>query len=266
MEMYEEVRKQFENCGYDIKHFNICDFEQSMQYNPFEYIEREHDVIDLVNIILNCTYTGVDEEKNIDDAEKFLLNAIMLYLHRYRPKTEHDFEHVMQLIVAADVPDNQENPQSELDKFFEQIEIVDPHGLALKMYKSFKSTSGDSLKSVLASVATKLTVFNYSQIEKLTCADTISLEELNDKKCALIVVKPPVDNGFLFLVEMMICQVNALYYGNILNMDMQEEYGKQSVSNWIKNEDDKTSRQLIDSWMRRDFERKVSDKEDEFFF
>jgi hypothetical protein len=119
----------------------------------------------------------------------------------------------MQLVVAADVPEGQKAPQSDLDKIFEQVEVVDPHGLALKMYKSFKSTSGKSLKSVLSSTATRLTVFNYAQIERLTCADTISLKTIGDEKCALFIITPPTDNGFNFLVAMMYSQLfSKLYY------------------------------------------------------
>jgi type IV secretory pathway TraG/TraD family ATPase VirD4 len=58
-----------------------------------------------------------------------------------------------------------------------------------------------------------LTVFNYPQIERLTCADTISLKTIGDEKTALFIITPPIDNGFNFLVAMMYSQLfSKLYY------------------------------------------------------
>ena len=199
--------------NYDIRVFNTFDTNLSMQYNPLSYVQSDPDVTDLVTTLIKNTGEASGDNKYFDDATKLLLSAIILFLINYCPKSEHDFAHVMQLVVAADVPEGQKVPQSDLDKIFEQVEVVDPHGLALKMYKSFKSTSGKSLKSVLSSTATRLTVFNYAQIERLTCADTISLMTLGDEKTALFIITPPTDNGFNFLVAMMYSQLfSKLYY------------------------------------------------------
>ena len=212
-ELYRDMGQMLKDNNYDIRVFNTFDTNLSMQYNPLSYVQSDPDVTDLVTTLIKNTGEASGDNKYFDDATKLLLSAIILFLINYCPKSEHDFAHVMQLVVAADVPEGQKVPQSDLDKIFEQVEVVDPHGLALKMYKSFKSTSGKSLKSVLSSTATRLTVFNYAQIERLTCADTISLMTLGDEKTALFIITPPTDNGFNFLVAMMYSQLfSKLYY------------------------------------------------------
>jgi type IV secretory pathway TraG/TraD family ATPase VirD4 len=212
-ELFRDMGQMLKNNNYDVRVFNTFDTNLSMQYNPLAYLETDPDVTDLVTTLIKNTGEASGDNKYFDDATKLLLSAIILFLIHYCPKSEHDFAHVMQLVVAADVPEGQKAPQSDLDKIFEQVEVVDPHGLALKMYKSFKSTSGKSLKSVLSSTATRLTVFNYAQIERLTCADTISLKTIGDEKCALFIITPPTDNGFNFLVAMMYSQLfSKLYY------------------------------------------------------
>ena len=212
-ELFRDMGQMLKDNNYDVRVFNTFDTNLSMQYNPLAYIETDPDVTDLVTTLIKNTGEATGDNKYFDDATKLLLSAIILFLVNYCPKSEHDFAHVMKLVVAADVPEGQKNPQSDLDKIFEQVEVVDPHGLALKMYKSFKSTSGKSLKSVLSSTATRLTVFNYEQIERLTCADTISLMTIGDEKCALFIITPPTDNGFNFLVAMMYSQLfSKLYY------------------------------------------------------
>ena len=215
-ELFRDMGQMLKDNNYDVRVFNTFDTNLSMQYNPLSYINPSNagpDVTDLVTTLIKNTGEASGDNKYFDDATKLLLSAIILFLISYCPKSEHDFAHVMQLVVAADVPEGQKNPQSDLDKIFEQVEIVDPHGLALKTYKSFKSTSGKSLKSVLSSTATRLTVFNYPQIERLTCADSISLKTIGDEKTALFIITPPIDNGFNFLVAMMYSQLfSKLYY------------------------------------------------------
>ena len=212
-ELFRDEGQMLKNNGYDVRVFNTFDPNLSMQYNPLSYIQKDSDVVDLVTTLIKNTGEATGDNKYFDDATKLLLNSIILFLIHYCPKTEHDFAHVMQLVVAADVPEGARNPQSDLDRIFEQVEKVDPHGLALKMYKSFKSTSGKSLKSVLSSTSTRLTVFNFAEIERLTCADTISLMTIGDEKTALFIITPPTDNGFNFLVAMMYSQLfSKLYY------------------------------------------------------
>lgn len=212
-ELFRDMGQMLKDNNYDVRVFNTFDPNMSMQYNPLAYIRSDADVTDLITTLIKNTGEASGDNKYFDDATKLLLSAIILFLIHYCPKSEHDFAHVMQLVVAADVPEGQKAPQSDLDKIFEQVDVVDPHGLALKMYKSFKSTSGKSLKSVLSSTATRLTVFNYAEIERLTCADTISLTTIGDEKCALFIITPPTDNGFNFLVAMMYSQLfSKLYY------------------------------------------------------
>lgn len=212
-ELFRDEGEMLLKNNYDVRVFNTFDPNLSMQYNPLSYVTKDSDVTDLVTTLIKNTGEASGDNKYFDDATKLLLSAIILFLIHYTPKSDHDFAHVMKLVVAADVPEGAKNPQSDLDKIFEQVDKIDPNGLAMKMYKSFKSTSGKSLKSVLSSTSTRLTVFNYAEIERLTCADTISLTTIGDEKTALFIITPPTDNGFNFLVAMMYSQLfSKLYY------------------------------------------------------
>jgi type IV secretory pathway TraG/TraD family ATPase VirD4 len=215
-ELFRDMGQMLKDNNYDVRVFNTFDTNASMQYNPLMYIDRKTagtDVTDLVSTFIRNTGEATGDNKYFDDATKLLLTAIILFLIEYCPKSEHDFNHVIQLVVAADVPEGQKNAQSELDKIFEQVEIVDPNSLALKTYNSFKTTAGKTLKAVLSNTAVRLNVFNFPEIERLTCADTISLKTIGDEKTALFIITPPIDNGFNFLVAMMYSQLfSKLYY------------------------------------------------------
>ena len=270
-ELFRDMGQMLKDNNYDVRVFNTFDTNLSMQYNPLAYIDPKNagpDVTDLVTTLIKNTGEASGDNKYFDDATKQLLSAIILFLITYCPKSEHDFAHVMRLVVAADVPEGQKNPQSDLDKIFEQVEVIDPYGLALKTYKSFKSTSGKSLKSVLSSTAVRLNVFNYPQIERLTCADTVSLKTIGDEKTALFIITPPIDNGFNFLVAMMYSQLfSKLYYHTTFECrylltdnnyiarpfasKKEAEYVKELLTKQFENKDEKLIEYVYDEMVEK---------------
>lgn len=215
-ELYRDMGQMLMDNNYDVRVFNTFDVNASMQYNPLSYINPESagtEVTDLVTTLIKNTGEATGDNKYFDDATKLLLTAIILFLVEYCPKSDRDFSHVMKLVLEADVPEGQSNAKSGLDKIFEQVEVVDPESLALATYKSFKTTAGKTLKAVLSSTAVRLNFFNFPEIKRLTCADTISLKTIGDEKTALFIITPPIDNGFNFLVAMMYSQLfSKLYY------------------------------------------------------
>lgn len=215
-ELYRDMGGMLRDNNYDVRVFNIFDPNMSMQYNPLSYIKKDSDITDLVTTLIKNTGEAGGDNKFFDDATKQLLCAIIAFLIHYCPKEEQDFAHVMKLVVAANPPGDTSrgaDTRSELDKIFEKIRKIDPHGLAMKMYDSFSSAKGKTLQSILSSTTTRLTVFNYDSIIRLTCADTISLGTLGDEKTALFIITPPTDNGMNFLVALMYSQLfSTLYY------------------------------------------------------
>lgn len=214
-ELLESCGKFLEEQGYEIKVFNLVQMVHSHCYNPFDYIRDDLGV----SILINCLIQNTNPVGNKgggdfwEKCENALLQALIFYLIKYRPKEEHNFTNVMKLLRAAEVDENKPNAKSKLDKLFDEVAEKDPHGIALKQYLTFKMGAGKTLKSILISTSVRLTVFNLKEIESLTCKDTLDLRSLGDRKQALFVVIPAADNTFNFLVSMMYTQLfESLYY------------------------------------------------------
>ena len=201
--------------GYKIKIFNLVDMRHSNTYNPFEYIRSDEGVMMLINcLIKNTTPAGAGKGDPFwEKSEIALLEALVFYLIKYRPKEEQNFSSVMKLLRAAEVDENNPNAKSALDKLFDEVERQDPNSIALKQYKTFKMGAGKTLKSILISCAVRLTVFNLEQIENLTRIDTMELGKIGDEKMALFVILPQADDTYNFLASMMYSQLfETLYF------------------------------------------------------
>ena len=204
-----------EKQGYDIKVFNLVEMAKSDQYNPFNYIRDDLGVLMMINCLIKNT--NPDGKSGGDPfwekSETALLQALCFYLIKYCPKHQQNFTHVMKLLRAAEVDENDSSKKSKLDRMFDEVAIRDPYSIALKQYLTFKMGAGKTLKSILISCSVRLTVFNMRQIENLTKVDTIDLGGMAEGKKALFVIIPAADSTFNFLVSMMYSQLfETLYF------------------------------------------------------
>lgn len=214
-ELLESQAQGLIDHGYKIKVFNLVDMKHSNRYNPFNYIRDDLGVMMLINcLIKNTTPPGQKSSDPFwEKSEIALLQALMFYLIKYRPKNEQNFTSVMKLLRAAEIDENNPNAESKLDIIFKQVAKKDPSSIALKQYLTFKMGAGKTLKSILISCSVRLTVFNMIEIENLTGTDDIDLKTLGDEKQALFVIIPAADDTYNFLVSMMYSQLfETLYY------------------------------------------------------
>lgn len=214
-ELLETQASFLEKQGYKIKVFNLVEMKHSNCYNPFMYIRDDLGVLMLINCLIKNT--NKDGQSGGDPfwekSETALLQALMFYLIKYRPKEEQNFTSIMKLLRAAEVDENNPNVKSPLDRIFDEVAKRDPNSIALKQYMTFKMGAGKTLKSILISCSVRLTVFNMKEIEQLTGTDDIDLGTLGDERQALFVVIPAADDTYNFLVSMMYSQLfETLYF------------------------------------------------------
>ena len=214
-ELLETTGKFLEGEGYEVKVFNLVEMNKSDRYNPFAYIRDDVGVLMMINcLIRNTTPEGQGGGDPFwEKSETALLQALVFYLIKYRPKHQQNFTSVMKLLRAAEIDENNPNAKSKLDKIFDEVAVKDPNSIALKQYLTFKMGAGKTLKSILISTSVRLTVFNMKQIENLTKEDTIDLGAMGEGKKALFVIIPAADSTYNFLVSMMYSQLfETLYF------------------------------------------------------
>lgn len=184
-------------------------------YNPFEYIQDDKDVLKLItNLIRNTTPKGAQSSDPFwEKSEMALLQALCLYLLHEAPKEEQNFNMVMEMIIAAEVKEDDEDYQSPLDILFERLAMRKPESLAVKQYNIYKQAAGKTAKSILISVGVRLAAFNLESLSGITCTDELELDKMGERKTALFAVIPDNDSSFNFLIGMLYTQLfQQLYY------------------------------------------------------
>lgn len=201
--------------GYKVKVFNLIDMKNSCRYNPFTYIQKESDILKVINNLIKNTNTnkGGGGDPFWEKAETALLQSVFLYIFYELPEFEHNFRTVFTLLRLAEVKEDDEEYKSELDFLFEKLREENANHIAVKQYDIFKMASGKTAKSILISAGVRLSPFGIEEVERLLAADDLELHKLGDEKTALFVLIPDSDTTFNFIVAMMYAQLfDSLYY------------------------------------------------------
>ena len=214
-EILRDTGALLEKEGYIIRVIDLINMNRSHGYNPFTYIKDDKDVLKLItNLIRNTTPKNSQSTDPFwEKSETALLEALCLYLLNEAPEDEQNFSMIMEMIVAADPKEDDEDYMSPLDYLFYDLEKVKPESLAVKQYKIYKQAAGKTAKSILISVGVRLAAFNLGSIASLTCHDELELEKMGERKTALFAVIPDNDSTFNFLIGMLYTQLfQMLYY------------------------------------------------------
>lgn len=230
--LVNELGMALKNVGkYKVKVFNTINFNKSMKYNPLAYVEKESDVLRLVEtLIANTSGDSKQAETFWVNTEKLLYQAYLSLIISKFPKEERNFGTLIDLISYSTVKEDDENFKNAVDYLFDDLEKEDPNHFALKQYKAYKLAAGKTAKSILISCATRLAPFNIPEVRELLSKDEMNLYTLGDKgrKTALFVIIPDTDPTFNFLVSIMYTQLF-----NLLVTRADEKY-KGSLPNHVR--------------------------------
>ena len=204
-----ETGKMFEEAGYRIKIFDLIHRKNTDQYNPFQYIQNEDDILKIVNNLIKNTTNP--NKKGGDDfwekAETALLMAVFSYLIQEVTPEDRTLGNVIELVRLADIKEEVPGYVSPLDILFNDLEEKDPTNFAVAQYKIFKLSGDKTTKSILVSLGVRLSPFDIPSIKELVSQDTLELDTVGDEKTILYILLPDTDTSFNFLASMMYQQL-----------------------------------------------------------
>ena len=208
-EIVRAVGGLLESRGYEVRVLDLVRMERSHCYNPLSYIESDADAQRLnTNLFKATTPKGAQSQDPFWDTAAGMLHlALLLYLVHEAPPEERNYATLMEMLRAGEVREDDDDYASVLDELFDRLEMRDPGHIALKYYRSYRSGSAKTLKSIQVTLASRLEKFNLDGLASLTAADELDLPSLGERKAALFAVIPDNDTSFNFIVSMLYTQL-----------------------------------------------------------
>lgn len=220
MELYKCSKETLEKRGYIVHLLNLDDPLHSMGFNPLEQIKEEYmngnyAEAELLAQAFSYSIFNPDSPANTDsfwqDTSSSLLTALIL-AHVDDCLREHEEEKINMYSIINTFTElatitNEKNPNvTALDSYFAQRPALD----RAKMKYAGIQVTGDRTKgSIFASMLTKLTIFTFENIAKMTAKSSVQLENIGfgEKPMAIFLGIPDYDKSTHFLATVFIRQL-----------------------------------------------------------
>lgn len=217
-ELLMKTGAYLESQGYVIKCLNIEKMEESQRYNPFAYIKDDADIPVMVDAMISNIEgpkKGVSgDNKFWEETARTLLIALCGYLFETQPKEKQNFTNVLRLMDLADVSDERQVAEDDLEKLFNDLELANPSSYAVSQWKVIQQAgTGKTAQNIMISTSAIFArFFRLEKIANLTYKDELNLEEIGRRKCALFICTPQGDTTYNFIASELYTQLFDILY------------------------------------------------------
>jgi type IV secretion system protein VirD4 len=216
-EIYRDTSNYLRKKGYKIKVLNLITPEYSMAFNPFKYLRDDKDVLILVDTFINNTEGDKEKSSSSNEgfwikAETALLQSLIFYIWKELPEYEWNFNTVLRMLLFASENFTESAAHESLgilDKQFDALSKENDEHPALKCYKIFKLSAGQTASSIMIGLAVRFSIFISNDVEELTKEDEMELDLLADKnqKIALYIMISDAHRTFDVISAMFFSQL-----------------------------------------------------------
>lgn len=204
------------NRGYEVRILNLLDPENGMSYNPLQliidaYKNKDYSTAQLLcNTLTFSMYHEPDaKDKYFNQSAQSLVNALILAITR--DCIESNQEEKITLYTVANFLSEMgskvdEKGNSELDNFFARRDSSD---IAKMQYATVQFTRGLTRAGVLSTAMTKLQMFTFDSIAKMTSKNSCNLEDIGfgEKPIAIFMVTPDFDGSCHVITSIFVRQI-----------------------------------------------------------
>lgn len=201
----EHTAAGFKKEGYQVKVLDLVQMKEENHYNPLYYCRNEAEAMSYARYLINKLGNN-NEETFMTRAEIALLTALLCYIKMERPKKEQNFASIMKMLHAQ-MNDIDMNTYHYLDDLFFNLEKKSMDHIAVKQWKVFQVNHWKDQRRILASLATKLSIFALPMIEQLTSTDDLELNQMKDQTTVLFVKIPTFNDSYDILTELLCFQL-----------------------------------------------------------
>ena len=201
--LYRQTRQVMEENGYQVRVLNLEDLRYSNCFNPLEYLERDDEVMALVDtFVFNSRTDGTGQGDQFwEDSMAMLLTSVLTYLVQTEGE-EKTFARALELIGGLIVVKGEIMSFSPYEIQMRILEATDPGNAAVTFYKQFKQAPAETLQSILISTTSRLRLWNISDVKVLTARDEMNIDSLVEEKTVLYLVLPPQNRTYRVISAM----------------------------------------------------------------
>jgi type IV secretion system protein VirD4 len=232
--------------GYTIRCLNLKYPDRSERYNPFEYIEKEEDIINLIeNIYDSLTPSeSLSNDPFWEEGPRLFLQSLF-FLEWFMSKKENrkgNFNNVMKYLNMESQPDKTKKVEkgkmqpSKLQSLIESLsDEMGTDNMAYTNYMKFKAGAAETVRSIIIIINAKFKLCEIQGVRYIFSDDDMHLRDFatgvggsikkpSNKKVALFLCTDDMDSSFNFICSMLYTQAITIL-ARMADDDFKATYG-----------------------------------------
>ena len=204
---YYSMAKFFEDQGYDIKVLNLEDTSKSQHYNPFEYIQDEKDIRDMVDCIMaNSGHVPFYRHKlDPNLATEFSVqvrafwSVLIAYVANLDNKDDRTFSTIHKILK------DEFNEEGSLDKIIHRMQSSQKFDFLKNDYDEMQGP--ETRRRLMLEIALPITFTEITDFKEITKCDDMDLRSFGEKKTVCFVIIPVAHVAFNSLATLIFTQL-----------------------------------------------------------
>lgn len=219
-ELQRKWGKAFLRAGYKILSLNFQEPEKSDRYNPFVYIEREDDVLRMVNTLFDACrpmkqHQACSADPFWDDAVKLVLQAGIsaVWLEGRRNNKCGTMNRLIELFNMESQKvyfEESDEIKSKLQIYMDDLaERYGENYPPVRDYRKLKDGAPDTVRSVFLMVYSMLAICDTAEVKRIFEDNDIDIREIGlgvdkdpNKKTVLFLELPPRNHAYDFVINL----------------------------------------------------------------
>lgn len=201
------------NNHYKVKCFDAKDFK-GQRFNPLRYFDKIEEIDNFISILIENT-SGSDDKRATQDfwvkAERLWLMAMITYLKEtFQDEKQITIPNLSKLCNICTASEDEEKI-NKVDLLFDELREKDKNSFAVRQYEKYKLSAGKTAKSIMISIAVRLSPWDSPQIADMFSDDELELDKIGYEKTALFLIMSDINNTYSYLINMVIsATINCL--------------------------------------------------------
>lgn len=190
-ELYRDCAKLLRANGYIVRVLNLTDIDLSNSYNPFAYMVKEQDILDVADLFMKNSAGEGEKEDFWSGAAQDMLVMIMMYLFKADDEIK-SFGRVIRLVNSIQYKDGKIDETCELARCMEKHKMNEKNrnDAASINWDGLLGTPQETLGSIAKTLSTRLRLWAVEDVDMLTGEDEMNFDDLGVHKTAIFLIIP----------------------------------------------------------------------------
>lgn len=204
--LYGKYKSYLEGQGYEVKKLDFTNPEDSAHYNFFRYIRCTQDIVKVAHMLIYRGKGSGRFDPFWDESSQLLVQAAIAYLREELEEKDHHFHHMMKLIESCQSEGDMDNCINSFDILMDALKRKNKDSYAASTYTKFRVAANNTLRSILATVNSRLGRFDTPELNQMMMTDDINISSIGERKTALFVVVSDTDRSLDALANIFFTQ------------------------------------------------------------